>query len=175
MDSQHEVKAPEKRQRRVRQFLSSNVNIALLSACIALVVALAVVLALVTVPDLKKDDGGTKNLPGTDIPINNDGAKYAVIKEDFPDPCIVWQGNIHDGRDQWWAFATRDTKVNVRVASAQNMSHWTYHEGLDAMPTIGKWAARQLADPAVWAPSVVNRVSSNSLFSSQDHLIHPWY
>ena len=144
------------RSSRAKQLFSNKLNVSLLASFVALLITLAFVLGLVAVPNFKHND--VAKVPGTDIPVNNDAAEYAVIEENFPDPCMVFSWD--DG--QWYAFATRNSEVNVQVASAPNMSHWTYHDGYDAMPQAGKWVANQINDTQVWAPTVTKRVHLSS-------------
>jgi hypothetical protein len=80
--------------------------------------------------------------------------EYAVINSNFADPCLL---NV-DG--MFYAFATRaNPSLHIQVASAKEISDWTLHEGYDAMPSLPKWAL-QNGDAAVWAPEVVQRVST---------------
>lgn len=152
MRSEHAVPpAHEKRSPRpspCRQFFSSKLNILLLFVLASLIVVFSCILALVVVPRFEK-----KSDPGSPA--------SAVIKQNFPDPCLTydWARGSHDG-GPWYAFATRGNGVNVQVATAdlQDFSNWTYLEGHDALPQPGKWVATQLSDSQVWAPSVMSKV-----------------
>ena len=127
------------------QFFRSKLNILLLSILTSLAIVFACVLPLFTIPALDGHDQ------------DHDPARYAVIKENFPDPALSWDW----GRDSgWYAFATRGNGVNVQVATAKDhtFSNWTYLEGHDALPTPGKWAATSINDTQVWAPSVMSLI-----------------
>lgn len=82
-------------------------------------------------------------------------SEYAIVKSNFADPCLLSVDGV------FYAFATRpNPSLHVQVASAKDISDWTLHEGYDAMPTLPRWALQE-GDAAVWAPEVVQRVSSD--------------
>ena len=130
-------------------FFASKFNIFLVFALTALLLTFGVVTGVVTVPRFRNNDTVHR-------PSSSDLARYAVISENFADPCLV-----NDGNGTWYAFATRtDDKVHVKMASApeSNISEWTLHKGYDPLPKLGAWANTKIADPAVWAPYVVASV-----------------
>ena len=142
----------------IRNFFAGKLNRILLLTVISLVISLAFFLGFVTVPGLKSKD---EELTGSNNTHSEISARYAVVKENFPDPTIVYDYGHHTG---WYAFATRDKKVHVQMATSKNISTWVYHDGYDAMPTLGAWVASQVEDTQVWAPSVTNRVSESAIF-----------
>ena len=138
---------------------ASKIDLFLVFTVMALLIVFGILTSVVTVPAFRKNGSASNSSTGS-----SDLARYAVIPENFPDPCL-----INDWEGKWYAFATRTNNlVHVQVASApqDNISEWTLHEGYDALPTLGAWAATQLTDSAVWAPYVVNTVSLLSLPSS---------
>jgi hypothetical protein len=138
---------------KTRTFLCSKVNILLLLVFIALLIVFGTITGLITIPDFRHKHS-TGN--GADFDSTFDRARWAVIPSNFPDPCL-----INDG-DTWYAFATRTTpEIHIQMATApySDISNWTLRNGFDALPTLGAWAASHIQDPAVWAPYVVNMVS----------------
>jgi hypothetical protein len=84
-------------------------------------------------------------------------SKWALIDENFPDPCLIESGEL------LYAFATRNSSaVNIQVARgrAAKPGVWTLDANHDALPDPGPWTAKTLDDIAVWAPSVVEMVLS---------------
>ncbi len=130
---------------RLTSLLKSKTTLCLLLTFVALIITLGIVLGLVTVPSSQHESS-----------TSDTSIQYAVIKQNFPDPCLIQPGSV--GR--YYAFATRNTKVNVQVAStlSTDISQWTYHDGHDPLPFPGKWAATQLKDVQVWAPSVIEKI-----------------
>jgi hypothetical protein len=77
-----------------------------------------------------------------------DPARYAVIKENLADPCLVTDvGGKH------YTFATGNATlgINVQIASAlsNELSQWTIHRGQDALPVLKEW---------VFQPNVIAQV-----------------
>jgi hypothetical protein len=93
-----------------------------------------------------------------DLDRNRGPTKYAVIRENFPDPCLATD---LDGK--YYAFATGNESIgiNIQIASAlsTNLSQWTLHKHKDALPVLGSWALQPHSIAQVWAPEVVQRVS----------------
>lgn len=91
--------------------------------------------------------------------LEEDASRYAVVKANFPDPCMI---EVEGG---YYAFATRDlanTKLNIQVATAvESISNWTLIEGYDALPQLPTWVKNHNdstdGDSAVWAPQVTQR------------------
>ena len=78
-----------------------------------------------------------------------------VIDADFADPCVIQTS------DGYYAFATSGNGVNVQVASSSDFSTWDLLSGTDAMPgPFPSWVA---SSPAIWAPDVIQRVSSGEI------------
>ena len=135
---------------RVRsQSSSRKLTLLLVITCITLLVVLGIVLGTVTVPRFRQENK----------PTSHNAGRYAVVKENFPDPCIIQPGSV----GQYYAFATRNKKVNIQIASTASpgISNWTYHDGIDALPNPGKWTATKLKDTQVWAPSVMETISGS--------------
>ena len=130
--------------------LRSKITICLLLTFIVLIITLGIVLGLVTIPNFEHDSSTSDN---------SAAIQYAVIKQNFPDPCLIQPGSAGN----YYAFATRNTKVNVQVAStpSTDISEWTYHDGHDALPYPAKWTATQLKDVQVWAPSVMEKIDGS--------------
>ena len=155
------------RRSRPRSFFSSKVNTLLVFSVASLTVVLGFVVGFVTAPRFQADDekdGNGSNGNGTSnskLSNPDNTARYAVVKENFPDPCLVMDWTSQSA-GAWYAFATRNSQVHVQLASSSNMAHWTYHDGYDAMPTPGAWVASTLDDSEIWAPSVTNRVWPSS-------------
>ena len=128
-------------------FFSHKLNRALLLIFIACVIAISLV-------DVRGNHHKAVNAAQS---MQQDPAKYAVIKENFADPCL---GVDDDGT--YYAFATGNATIgiNVQVASAPstNLSDWTLHKGQDALPVLGSWALQPNKIAQVWAPEVVQRV-----------------
>lgn len=75
-----------------------------------------------------------------------------VLDTDFPDPCVIHTDN------GYYAFATTGNGVNVQVATSPDFVLWEHLSGTDALPgPFPSWVA---SSPAVWAPDVIQRVSS---------------
>lgn len=75
-----------------------------------------------------------------------------VLDTDFPDPCVI---HTDSG---YYAFATTGNGVNVQVATSPDFVSWELLSGTDAFPgPFPSWVA---SSPAVWAPDVIQRVSS---------------
>ncbi len=143
----------------IKAFLTSKINLLLIVTVVSLLITFGIVTGVVTVPGFQDQDHDNDNDNSSTSTNNTDRAHYAVIPENFADPCL-----INDGKGTWYAFATRtNDKVHVQMASApeSDISKWTLHEGHDALPTLGKWVAK-IDDPAVWAPYVVNTVGVSS-------------
>lgn len=85
-------------------------------------------------------------------------ARYAAIKSNFPDPCLVED----ESQGKYFAFATNDAAagINIQIASAEtsDLKNWTLHIGQDALPVLGSWALQPNKIAQVWAPEVVQRV-----------------
>ena len=83
-----------------------------------------------------------------------DAGLYAVVKANFPDPCLIKVENAY------YAFATRplmNTSLHVQVASApETITKWQLLEGYDALPNLPAWVKTH-GDPGVWAPQVNQR------------------
>jgi hypothetical protein len=148
-----------------RKGLRNPLNIVLLLVLIALLVVFGFVLGFITIPGFRHHNNDNNHSNDTGVSV--DSAHYAVIKENFPDPTIVnaalvggWSTIPTNSHDEWWAFATRNDRVNVQVASAANLADWTYHDGWDALPDPGPWVSihNNQNDSQVWAPVVTNRV-----------------
>lgn len=83
----------------------------------------------------------------------------AVIQSNFPDPSVI---KVH-GR--WYAFAgTHGTqpdphppRSNIQMATSDDFSSWTVHNGYDALPALGNWTGKP---GNVWAPDVNERVNT---------------
>ena len=137
---------------RLKSLFASKITLSLLLTFFALLITFAIVLGLVTVPGFEG-----KSFSNT----TSTAARYAVIKQNFPDPCLIQPNST--GR--YYAFATRNTHVNVQVAStpSTNISEWTYHDGHDALPNPGPWTATHLKDAQVWAPSVMQTTNGTFL------------
>ena len=138
---------------RVRSLFASKVTLSLIILFVSLLITFAVVLGLVTIPNFKDKDKASSTSS------SSNPALYAVIKQNFPDPCLIKPSS----QDDHYAFATRNSKVNIQVASTNNgsISDWTYHENHDALPDPGKWVATQIPDAQVWAPSVMETPSGD--------------
>ncbi len=135
---------------RLKSLFRSKITTCLLLTFIALLITFGIVLGLVTIPNF--EHGPSPSATST-------ASQYAVIKENFPDPCLIQPGLI----GSYYAFATRNSKVNVQVASTPfaGISEWIYHDGHDALPYPGRWAATHLQDVQVWAPSVVEKLDGS--------------
>ena len=68
-----------------------------------------------------------------------------VIKQDFPDPFILQEG------DTFYAYATNSSGRNISLASSTDLVHWDLLG--DAMPALPKWA--KLTSGLTWAPEVM--------------------
>lgn len=83
-----------------------------------------------------------------------DASRYAVVKANFPDPCLIKVGK------GYYSFATRpltNTSIHIQVASApESISRWTLLEGYDALPNLPPWVKHH-GDAGVWAPQVSQR------------------
>ena len=81
-----------------------------------------------------------------------------VISTDFADPSLIYVNHT------WYAFATGhkgvDTGLNIQVASSQDFSEWTLHNGRDALPKLGA------AYGQVWAPDVTMSVRLHVSFTA---------
>ncbi|CAK1358101.1 hypothetical protein CB0940_07248 [Cercospora beticola] len=68
----------------------------------------------------------------------------------FPDPAVIRTSS------GWHLFSTNakidDKWVNVQRASTTDWKTFSFHRGVDALPTLPSWVDR---DPRVWAPDVV--------------------
>jgi beta-xylosidase len=83
-----------------------------------------------------------------------------AIDGDFADPCVV------QGSDGYYAFATSGNGVNVQVATSPDFATWQLLSGTDAMP--GPFPAWIAGTPAIWAPDVIQRVSSTIVIHEID-------
>ena len=89
--------------------------------------------------------------------IEADIAEFAVVRSNFPDPCLLQVNNT------WYAFATStNPAIHIQVASAADITQWSLIEGYDAMPVLPEWALKK-ASPQVWAPQVVQKVNHPSI------------
>ncbi|KAF2840279.1 glycoside hydrolase family 43 protein [Patellaria atrata CBS 101060] len=70
-----------------------------------------------------------------------------VLDLNFPDPAIIQVNN------RWYAFATTNGQANVQIASSDDFSTWSLHEGQDALPDLPSWVNAGGAN--VWAPDVI--------------------
>lgn len=79
----------------------------------------------------------------------------ASLINDFPDPTLLRVGST------WYAFATENEAgtIHVQVASPEDFNNWSRAEGKDALPTLPDWV--DAAEPSVWAPHVIQRVSTH--------------
>src|SRR4051794_16994355 len=86
-------------------------------------------------------------------PLKRTTSSHALIA-DFPDPSILKVGST------WWAFATSTGNIHAQVATANDFDAWT-KTGKDALPKLPSWV--NAANPQVWAPDVIQRVSGKKL------------
>lgn len=78
-----------------------------------------------------------------------------VLNLDFPDPAVI------QTEQGYYAFGTQSNGVTVPVARSDDFKAWSLLEGTDALPSpYPGWM--QGDDPLVWAPDVVQRVSSRT-------------
>ena len=86
------------------------------------------------------------------------------ISTNFPDPAVIYV----DGTS--YAFATNNRQpapnhVNIQVATSTDNQTWMLVDGYDALPHLGAWET----GAGVWAPDVVQLVSSTQTFRSVRH------
>jgi beta-xylosidase len=86
----------------------------------------------------------------------------ALLGVDFPDPSLINVGGT------WYAHATSGNGYNVQIARSSDFNSWTRLDK-DALPTAPSWA--NPGSPKVWAPDVIQRVSSSSYTTAQGVLL----
>ncbi len=84
-----------------------------------------------------------------------------VLTANFPDPGFVYTGGTY------YAFATSNGQQNIPVATSPDFNTWTV-TGQDALPTIPSWSTG-----AIWAPDVIQLVSSSPRTHSQHACTNP--
>lgn len=81
----------------------------------------------------------------TSTPQRGNVFQNPVLKQDFPDPFILPEG------DTYYGYATNSSGKNISLASSADLVHWDVLG--DAMPALPKWA--KLTGGLVWAPEVI--------------------
>src|SRR6266508_223703 len=76
---------------------------------------------------------------------DEDVFQNTVLRQDFPDPFILQQGN------RYYAYATNSSGKNISLASSTDLVHWDLLG--DAMPALPKWA--KLTSGLTWATEVM--------------------
>lgn len=80
-----------------------------------------------------------------------DGVAAAAVGSDFPDPAIIFVGNM------WYGFATNGNGVHIQLSSTTNFQgQWNLRSGYDVLPFLPSWV--DAGQPDVWGPDVVQVV-----------------
>ncbi|KAJ6606798.1 glycosyl hydrolase [Mycena sp. CBHHK59/15] len=81
-----------------------------------------------------------------------------AIAQDFADPSLIWVPE----ENSWFAFATHDNAGHqVQATSSPDFVTWTVEGGI-VLPNVPSWVYQ--ASPNVWAPMVIQLVSSSWVF-----------